>query len=104
MNSLLNLNEKIFIAGANGMVGRAIKKAFISKNYGNKTYGGNLFTPSRKELDLTDQVALEKWFAKNKPTVVVIAAARVGGILANSNQPYEFIYENLKIETKFQWH
>ena len=95
----MNLNEKIFLAGGNGMVGSAIKKMLIKKGYGDPSLGGIIFAPSRKLLNLLNHDALEDWFKLNKPTIVIIAAAKVGGILANSENPYDFIYENLKIET-----
>jgi len=82
----------IFIAGANGMAGRAIKKTFIKNGY------NLLLTPNRSELNLLDLKAVQKWFTINKPTVVVIAAAKVGGILANTKEPTEFLLENLKIQ------
>ena len=91
--------EKIFIAGSTGMVGSAIKRAFIRngdyKNYLSK----NLLTPTHEELDLTNYQMVDKWFQRNKPTIVIIAAAKVGGIYANNNQPYDFILDNLKIQT-----
>ena len=95
----ISFNEKIFIAGSTGMVGQAIKRNLIKKGYGNKENGGSLLTPSRKELNLVNNDHVENWFKKNKPTVVVLAAAKVGGILANSSEPTEFILENLKIQT-----
>ena len=95
----MNLDEKIFIAGASGMVGSAIKKLLTKKGYGNKKYGGKILCPNRFDLDLLDYELIKKWFSLNKPSIVIIAAAKVGGILANSTQPYEFIFENLKIET-----
>tara|TARA_B100000963_G_scaffold120047_1_gene104601 strand:+ start:6145 stop:7128 length:984 start_codon:yes stop_codon:yes gene_type:complete len=91
-------NDKIFIAGANGMVGQAIKKSLKKAGYGSKKYNGSFLTPSKKELDLLNYESVEKWFSKKKPTVVILAAAKVGGILANSSQPTEFILENLKIQ------
>tara|TARA_B100000161_G_C33522669_1_gene401911 strand:+ start:95 stop:1081 length:987 start_codon:yes stop_codon:yes gene_type:complete len=94
----MNLNEKIFLAGANGMVGKAIKKALRKAGYGDPSIGGIIFSPSRKQLDLLNFNALEDWYRLNNPTVVIIAAAKVGGILANSEKPYDFIFENLKIE------
>ena len=99
MNYLINKSEKIFIAGASGMAGRAIYNSFIRKGYGKNVYKGDLLTPSHKELDLLSLAAVENWFSKNNPTVVVVAAARVGGILANKNMPTEFLLENLKIQT-----
>ena len=94
----MNLNEKIFLAGANGMVGRAIKKALLKKGYGKQSLGGIIFSPAKKQLDLLNYNALEDWYRENKPTIVIIAAAKVGGIFANSEKPYDFIFENLKIE------
>ena len=94
----MNFDEKIFLAGANGMVGSALKKALIKKGYGNQSLGGMIFCPSRKQLDLLNYKVLEDWYKLNKPTIVIIAAAKVGGILANSEKPYDFIFENLKIE------
>jgi len=99
MQNLISKNEKFFIAGANGMVGSAINKALIEKGYGNQSKGGLILTPSRKDLDLQNQKDVFNWFKKNQPTVVVICAAKVGGIMANNNSPYEFLIENLKIQT-----
>ena len=96
---MMKINKKIFIAGSNGMVGNALKKLLVRKGYGNSNLGGSLFCPSRKDLDLLDYELVKSWFSKNKPDTVIIAAARVGGILANSTKPYDFIFENLKIET-----
>jgi len=96
---MMNLNEKIFLAGGQGMVGNAIKKILTKNGYGNPSLGGIIFAPTRKQLDLLNYDALEDWYKLNKPTVVIIAAAKVGGIVANSEKPYDFIFENLKIET-----
>ncbi len=90
---LIDKNDQIFIAGHMGMVGSAIKREFIKRNY------KNLLTPSREELDLLDFTAVEEWFKKHKPSLVVLAAAKVGGINANYRYPGEFILENLKIQT-----
>ena len=95
----MNLDEKIFLAGGNGMVGSAIRRILIKKGYGNPELGGKIFCPTRNQLDLLNYNDLEDWFRLNKPTLVIIAAAKVGGILANSEKPYDFIFENLKIET-----
>ena len=93
----LDLNdEKIFIAGSTGMVGSSIKR--FLKNKLNKLTQ-NILTPSREELDLTNIEEVKIWFKKNKPTVVILAAAKVGGIYANNNQPADFLLENLKIQT-----
>ena len=99
MKTNLSINEKIFIAGGNGMVGSAIKRALLKKGYNSKQKSGILLSPKRSELDLTNFDLLEKWFEDNRPSIVIIAAAKVGGIYANSNQPYDFILENLKIQT-----
>ena len=96
---MMNLNEKIFLAGGKGMVGSAIKRILTKNGYGNPSLGGIIFAPTRKQLDLLNYDALEDWYKLNKPTVVIIAAAKVGGIVANSEKPYDFIFENLKIET-----
>ena len=80
------------------MVGSAINRALLKKGYGNKSNGGDIFTPSRKELDFSNYEKLLNWFNKFQPSVVIIAAAKVGGILANKNNPYDFIFENLKIQ------
>ncbi len=99
MDKLISFKEKIFIAGANGLAGRAIYRSFKNKGYGSKEEGGLILTPNRKELDLLSFESVNSWFVKNKPSIVVIAAAKVGGILANSLQPADFILENLKIQT-----
>ena len=88
----IKIDDKIFIAGATGMAGQAIKRNFIKSGY------NNLLTPSRKDLDLFNLEDVKKWFSENKPDIVVIAAAKVGGILANSSQPTEFLIDNLKIQ------
>ena len=99
MNKLINHKDKIFIAGANGMVGSAVKRKLFKHGYGNKSCGGKIYAPSSSELDLTDYISLNKWLRIKKPSVVIIAAAKVGGILANSKFPTEFILNNLKIQT-----
>ena len=98
-NKKIDSNEKIFIAGANGMVGSAIHRKLIESNYGKRELGGIIFTPSRKELNLLNYSEIDDWFRVNKPTVVIVAAAKVGGILANASKPGDFILENLKIQT-----
>ena len=69
------------------------------RGYGDSRLGGKLLCPSRKELDLLDFESLRNWFSLNQPSIVIIAAAKVGGILANSTKPYDFIFENLRIQT-----
>ena len=80
-----------YVAGHNGMVGSAIVRQVQSRGLG-------LITRSRRELDLLDQGATRAFMQKEKPDVVVLAAAKVGGILANASYPASFIYENLMIE------
>lgn len=92
MQNLINTNQKIFVAGHNGMVGRSIIKNLRNKNYKNIIYA------SREILDLTDNQCMKKWFKENKPEVVIIAAAKVGGINANNTYPVDFLLENLKIQ------
>jgi GDP-L-fucose synthase len=89
---IVNINSKIYIAGHRGMVGSAIKRNLDSKRYGNFVFR------THHELDLTDQQAVNEFFKAERPEYVFLAAAKVGGILANSRFPAEFIYENLMIE------
>ena len=95
----INLNEKIFIAGASGMAGSAIHRILKYNGYGNSNLGGVILAPKRDELDLLNNDQIKTFFKKEKPTVVIIAAAKVGGILANFEKPAEFILQNLKIQT-----
>ena len=85
-------NDKIFIAGPTGLVGSALVRHLNQKGY------TNLLTPTRKELDLLETNAVADWFAEKKPDYVFLAAAKVGGIMANSNYPADFIYQNLMIQ------
>ncbi len=85
-------NSKIYIAGHNGMVGSAIWRTLIAKGY------TNLIGVSSVELDLRNQQAVRDFISNEKPDVVIDAAARVGGILANNNYPYQFLMENLQIQ------
>ena len=99
MKKKIDKNERIFIAGSNGMVGSSIKRALL-KNPSNKTNKIlNLLTPSRLELDLLDSNAVKNWFKKEKPNIVILAAAKVGGIHVNSKYPTEFLLENIKIQS-----
>ena len=91
-------NERIFVAGHTGMVGSAVCR-LLKKNYINSNHGNILLTPSRKELNLFDKELVEKWFKLNKPSIVIIAAAKVGGIIANATQPANFLLDNLNIQT-----
>ena len=83
---------KIWIAGHNGMVGSAILRNLKRKKL-------NLLTVSKDKLDLRVQSDVEEWLGKNKPDIIFMAAARVGGILENNNYPADFISENLQIQT-----
>ena len=90
--NLINKNDYIFVAGHKGMVGSAICRSLIKKDY------KNLLLVERKELDLRNDRDVKKWFKINKPSIVIIAAAKVGGIFANSRFPTEFLLDNLKIQ------
>ena len=79
------------------MVGSAVCKKLLKAGYGDPSKGGLILNPSRKTLNLTNGKEVEDWFTKNKPTVVIVAA-KVGGILANSISPVDFLLENLKIQ------
>ena len=94
----INLDEKIFVAGASGMAGSAIIRMLKQYGYGQEINNGKIFKPSRKELNLLNFSDVNKWFKINKPSIVIIAAAKVGGIYANANQPTDFLLENLKIQ------
>ena len=82
--------KRVFVAGHRGMVGAAIVRRLARENC-------EVLTAPRDRLDLTDQAATHGWLARERPQVVVIAAARVGGILANASYPADFLYENLMI-------
>jgi GDP-L-fucose synthase len=90
---LLTPADRIFLAGHRGMAGSAICRALQRTGY------NNLLTASRTELDLENGPAVQRWFAEHKPTVVVLAAAKVGGIQANNSYPADFLLDNLKIQT-----
>ena len=79
------------------MAGSAICRSLIKNGYGSAN-GGKILKPTRKDLDLLDTNKVREWFKINKPTVVIIAAAKVGGILANSKYPTQFLLDNLKIQ------
>lgn len=87
-----NKEAKIYIAGHNGMVGSAIWRQLETQGY------TNLIGKSSKELDLRVQNAVNDFFEIEKPSVVIDAAARVGGILANNTYPYQFLMENMQIQ------
>ncbi len=87
----MNPSTKIHVAGHGGMVGAAIVRALRARGH------GNLLLRTRRELDLLDAVSVRGFYAEEKPDVVIVAAARVGGIHANNTYPAEFLHENLAI-------
>lgn len=89
---MLDKNSKIFVCGHHGLVGFAIWNSLKSRGY------NNLVGRGHKELDLTDQYAVKKFFDEERPDAVVLAAAHVGGIMANSLYRADFIMENMKIQ------
>jgi GDP-L-fucose synthase len=89
---MMEKNAKIYVAGHRGLVGSAIVRALKAQGY------ENIITKTHKELDLIDQKAVAEFFQKEKPDYVFQAAAKVGGILANSRYKAEFIYQNLQIQ------
>ena len=88
----MNKTDKIYVAGHRGLVGSAIVRNLEQKGY------SNIIGRTHRELDLTSQQAVREFFEAEKPDVVVLAAARVGGINANNTAPAEFAYENLQIQ------
>ncbi|MCM4155372.1 GDP-L-fucose synthase [Gramella sp. AN32] len=88
----MNKESKIYIAGHRGMVGSAIWRKLEAEGY------KNLLGKTSQELDLRDQKVVQEFFETEKPEVVIDAAARVGGILANNDYPYQFLMENLQIQ------
>ncbi|WNH08614.1 GDP-L-fucose synthase family protein [Thalassobellus suaedae] len=88
----MDKNSKIYIAGHRGLVGSAIFKNLQSKGY------TNIITRTHKELDLTNQIAVASFFEEEKPDYVFLAAAKVGGIVANNTYRADFIYENMMIQ------
>lgn len=96
----MDYKSKIFVAGHNGLVGSAITRELKSRGY------NNLLLRSREELDLLDQKAVEAFFEKEKPEFVFLAAAKVGGIMANNTYRADFIYQNIQIQNNiihFSW-
>ena len=90
---MISKSSNIFLAGHNGMVGSAIFNRLKKDGY------KNIIVVSKKKLNLLDQKKVEKFLKKKKPKIVIIAAAKVGGILANKNFKANFIYENLTIQS-----
>ena len=89
---MMNKSDKIFVAGYRGLVGSAVIRRLEEKGF------NNLPKRDRSQLDFDDESAVEKFFLDEKPAIVVVAAARVGGIKANNDFPVEFLLENLRIQ------
>jgi GDP-L-fucose synthase len=89
---MLDKSEKIFVAGHRGMVGSGLIRWLESEGF------SNLLIRDRPKLDLRDESAVAKFFAEEKPAVVILAAAKVGGVKANNDYPVEFLLENLRIQ------
>ncbi len=92
-DTILTSHARIYVAGHRGLVGSALMRKLQAQGF------TNLITRTHSELDLTDQRAVHDFFAAHKPEYVFLAAAKVGGILANNNYPAEFIHQNLAIQT-----
>lgn len=89
---VLEKHSKVYVAGHRGLIGSAIVRNLQKKGY------TNIIGKTRRELDLTDQTAVKRFFDKERPEYIFLAAARVGGINANNSYPADFIYENLEIQ------
>lgn len=89
----MHLNDKIYVAGHNGLVGSALVRELKKEGY------NNLLLRTHDELDLTNQVQVQDFFKKEKPNIVILAAAKVGGIHANNTYPADFMYQNIMIQT-----
>lgn len=92
MKKIMSLNgQRIWVAGHNGMVGRALVRRLATENC-------QILTATRQDCDLTDQRNTRKWVSENKPDIVILAAAKVGGILANNTYPVDFLLTNMRIQ------
>lgn len=89
----METSTRIHVAGHGGMVGSAIVRALRSRGF------DNLLLRNRQELNLCDAVAVREFYEQEKPDIVIVAAARVGGIHANNTYPAEFLHENLRSPT-----
>ena len=81
------------------MAGSSIIRALKKNGYGDNSLGGKILNPKREEVNFSNLIEVQNWFNKNLPSIVIIAAAKVGGIFANDSQPADFLLENLKIQT-----
>src|SRR5580658_8706196 len=88
-----NLSSRIYVAGHRGLVGSAIVRELQRRGC------ENVIAASRAKLDLRDQAAVTEFFSENRPDFVFLAAAKVGGIMANATHPAEFLHDNLAIQT-----
>lgn len=88
---MIDRSARVFVAGHGGLVGSAVMRRLAAGGF------TDVVTASRKELDLRDQAAVTSWFEQNRPDYVLLVAGTVGGILANSTRPAEFIYDNMMI-------
>ncbi len=88
----MDKTDKIFVAGHRGMVGRGLVRRFEAEGF------KNLLTRDRSQLDLSEALSVARFFAEEKPKIVILAAAKVGGIKANNDAPVEFLIENLRIQ------
>ena len=88
----MELTDRIFVAGHRGLVGSALSRCLMTRGY------RNIVTRTHDELDLLDQRAVHTFFEQERPKYVFLAAARVGGIMANNTYPAEFIYQNLALQ------
>src|SRR5467141_3366540 len=82
---------RVFVAGHRGLVGSAVVRRLAAEGY------ANILTATRDQLDLRDQAAVNYWFRANRPDAVFLVAGTVGGIMANSTRPAEFLYDNMMI-------
>ncbi len=90
--AIMNKSDKIYVAGHRGLVGSAIVRSLKARGY------TNIIGRTHKELDLLEQAAVRDFFEKERPDVVVLAAAKVGGINANNTKPAEFAYDNMQVQ------
>ncbi len=89
----MDKKSRIYVAGHRGLAGSAIVRQLQQKGY------GNLLSRAHAELELTDQAAVRAFFERERPDYVFLAAAKVGGIVANSSYPAEFVHSNLAVQT-----
>ena len=85
-------SDKIFVAGHRGLVGSALLRKLTQEGF------SNLVTRDRSRLDLLNQAGVDRFFSEEKPAIVILAAARVGGIKANADLPVEFLLENIQVQ------